>query len=143
MAESATEEKMYHSYKSGMQSMKMITNSGRRIHFINHRFITDNEEEIEYLDAELAKGNTFFSAGDKVSSVDADPMAALKEKMKKEAIAEYLAKEQAELEAGDKVLDTVKITTSTSEAGKLNPASAAKLSGLAKNSVQSNSGTAQ
>ena len=93
---SATKEKMFQSYSSSRPSAKVITTLGRVIRFTRNAFITDNQEEIDYLDDEIAKrGLRGITKGKPVTSLEADPMEGLRRKH----IAEYLAAEAAELQA--------------------------------------------
>lgn len=120
-------------YKSALKSHKIIAPRGKVLHVVDYKHITDNEDDIAFLDEEIRKGFPYLKKLTEVEVRDADPMAALREQIKKEAIAEYLAKEQAELAAAGEENKVVDTGESKSDAPKvtLNPASSAKLAGLA------------
>lgn len=85
------EQKVYQVYKSSLQSHTIIMPKGKQLRIFNYQYITDNEEEIEYLDYEISQGFIYLEKMDKVTSEDLDPMAALKRKI----IADYEAEKAA------------------------------------------------
>lgn len=121
--EKTEEEKTFQVYTSSMKSHRIIRPDGKPLHFNDYKYVTDDEGDIEYLDEEIRKGFRYVTKGDKVTAAEANPVLALKEQWKREAIAEYLAKEQEELKE------------STSDTSTVKPASTADLvAGLQVNS---------
>jgi len=86
-----TNEVEYQTYQSTMKSHKMVTTAGKVLHFIDNKFVTNNEDDIAYLDAEIKAGFPYVRKGEVVTSSDLDPMAALRKKM----YAEFLAEQEA------------------------------------------------
>ena len=93
----STTETKYQIYTSSMQAHKLIMPCGKVLHVTKGQFVTCDEAEIAFIDAEIKLGFKYLTKGGTTTSATADPMAAYKAKIGKEAIAEYLAKEQAEL----------------------------------------------
>lgn len=114
----AKEKKIFNVYKSTLQSHKIIRSDGKVLAVVNFQFITDDEKDIEFLDAEIAAGFPYLSKPEQLTSDDLDPMAKLRAKMKEEARQEILA------ETAD----------STSRQAKLKPASTAALAALSADS---------
>lgn len=80
-------EKKYNIYYSHRGSVRMCCPSGKPIHFVGGKFVTDEKEAIKFLDAELASRNKFIyvkEGEEVVSSTDLDPMAVLRRKIIKE-----------------------------------------------------------
>lgn len=122
-----TVEKVYNVYYNSVGSCKMVTEAGRTIAFVGGKYVTDIEEEINYLNKELALGNSKLSVvpgQEQMTAEDLDPMAALK----KQHIAEYLAEQEAQ--AGNLKAGTLK--ESTSEVEKIVPGSTADIANLAE-----------
>ena len=94
----ATTEKKFQVYTSSMQAHKIVRKDGKVLNIVNGKYITSDEGDIEFLDAEIKAGFKYLTKGEPVTSEQADPMAALRAQIKREAVAEYLAKEQKELE---------------------------------------------
>lgn len=122
----AVAENTFQSYTARKQSFKTITPKGRVIVIVDYKFVTKNQEEIDYLDYEIENGFSLLSKGVTVTSEDADPMSALRKRI----IAEHEAEKAAEAEVRD--LGT------TAEGGKgaakLNPVASAALKKLAAGS---------
>jgi len=95
-------EVKYQHYNSSRQSMRMITEIGRMISFVNYQYMTCEDDLIDYLNTEIDKGLNVVIKGELLTSKEADPMAALRSKMKEE-----LLKEIAE-EAKDRALGKTK-----------------------------------
>ena len=96
------QEKKYNIYYSLRGSMRMCCPSGKPIHFVGGKFVTDEKEAIEYLDAELAARNKFIyvkEGEERVTSTDLDPMAALRRKIIKEESKKIIAMAQKHLTA--------------------------------------------
>lgn len=141
-AKPAAPTKTFSVYKSSMQSHKIITPGGKVLHIVDYKHITDNEEDIAFLDAEIKAGFPYLRKLSDVEVKEADPMSGLRAKIAEEERAKILA----EVEAGEakKVADAdVKTAgTVTAAQGKnvktsdvaLTPASTAVLSGLSANS---------
>ncbi len=84
------EDQKFQHYSSSRQSMRMITTTGRKVIFVNYRYITCEKEIMAYLDDEIEGGLNVITKGDLLTSKEADPMEALKTKH----IAEYLLTQQ-------------------------------------------------
>jgi len=114
-------EKKYHVFHNNVQSSKMVTDKGRTISFVGGQFVTDVEEDIEYLQREIALGNTFLyvKAGKEVmTSAELDPMKALR----KQHLEEFAALQK---EAARKIAAGEALSESESEVQKLVPGSTA------------------
>jgi len=107
-------EETFQTYRSGLENQKIIMQSGKTIHVRQHKYITKNPEEIEFLDYEISQGFPGLTKGEPVTTSDLDPMAALKKRMRAEIMAE--------IDAGN------------SETQKLVPASTGDLKELAGDS---------
>lgn len=97
----STKETKYQVYTSSMQAHKLVMPCGKVLHVTKGKYVTCNEAEIEFIDAEIKAGFKYLKKGGTTTSATADPMEAYRAKIAKEAIAEYLAKETRELEEGD------------------------------------------
>ena len=85
-------ERKFQHYACSRQAMRMITPEGRKITFVGHKYITAEEAIIAYLDAEIANGLRVITKGELLTSLEADPLEALRRKH----VAEYLASQKAE-----------------------------------------------
>lgn len=112
------EEKLYQTYRSGLENQKIIMPSGRTLRITGHKYITANQEEIDFLDEEIRLGFPGLKKGEPVTETDLDPMTALRKKI----AAEERDKIMKEIEAG------------TSDIQQVVPASTKDLSDLAGNS---------
>jgi len=85
------EDQKFQHYSCSRIAMKLITEKGTKIVFTNFKFITCDEEIIEYLNTE-AKGclKGVIKIGELLTHKEADPM----EEVKRKAVEEY--KEQQE-----------------------------------------------
>ena len=92
------DSKKYQHYNCARIAMNMVTEEGKKIRFVNHQYITADELEIAYLNDQIDRGLKVITKDKLMTLEEADPMAALKRKH----IAEYLAKESAELVAESK-----------------------------------------
>ena len=90
----------YQVYKSSMQAHKLIMPSGKVLHVTNGKFVTCNQDEIDFIDDEISKGFKYLKKGGTTTSATADPMAAMTQRIKEEAVREYLAKEMKEAGGG-------------------------------------------
>ena len=95
--ETKTTVKFQH-YASSRIAMNLVTEAGTKVRFVNHQYITADDEIIAYLDDQIKRGLNVVTKGELLTAEDADPMTALKRKH----IAEYLEKEAAELVAAAK-----------------------------------------
>lgn len=112
------EEKTYQHYSSARVALRMITPRGKRINFVNHSFITDDEEIISYLDSEIRGGLNVISRGERMTHDAADPMSALKRKI----IKEFLASQEKEAQrAAELVPDFGNTRSETDLASGVNP----------------------
>ena len=85
-------------FKCAIQSCKYHTKSGKELAFVAGRYATDDETEIAELEAEIkAKHPHIYvdSAEVEVDSVKVDPVEAIRKK----AIADYLAEQEAKVGA--------------------------------------------
>lgn len=85
-------------YRSAFPACMLVFPNGKPAHFLNHRFVTDVASEIEFLDAEIARGNQglYVDPTDAIIEAPQDLLAGLKAKWE----AEFLAKQAAAV-AGD------------------------------------------
>lgn len=118
-SKSMREQGVWQHYKGSRQSMRMTTTCGKKFYFAQFELLTQDEDVIGYLDAEI-KNNPMIgiTKGALMTADDKDPMAALKRKH----IAEYIA-EQAK-QASDTASGIVPDMGSTKVEGapQLNPA---------------------
>lgn len=123
-ADVKSEPKLFQHYTCARSSMKMITKTGIPIIFVAHKHITNNQKIISYLDSEIRLGLKVVTKGEAMTEEDADPMSRLR----REIIAEYLAKEAIEnaesgepIKSGTGILSSADIVTagasSSSDAG--------------------------
>lgn len=88
-------QKQYNQYFSTRPSISITMPSAKRIRFVAGSYITDKQDEIDFLDKEIAIGHQmiFTKQGQEVVNEEAlDPLAAVKKK----AVEEYLAKQAAQ-----------------------------------------------
>lgn len=95
--EAAKDERVFTKFSSTRQATRMFTHKGIRISFVNHQFITDNEEIISYLRDEIKQGLRVIKEEGQYTSADLDPMVQLRNKFFAEFKAEQEAKEIAKL----------------------------------------------
>lgn len=120
-----TSEVKYQHYNCAKQATKMITTMGKVVAFTNFKFITKDQDIIDYLNEEIARGLTIITKGELLTHEEADPMSALK----KRVIEEYLAK-QAETAAAP-----LKNMGSTAGASKVGAASSKTVPSAASSST--------
>lgn len=118
-------------FKSASSSMQMCSDVGTPIIFVRHRFITDNSEVIEYLEKQINKYKVpglSIDAGEMYYDASIhDPIASLRNQMRKELMAEaVLLAQQA---SGNPNRDL-----GTSEQGKLNTANTTSIAAVAAGS---------
>lgn len=135
MSDTDKKETVYQTYRSSMQAHKIIMPKGKVLHVTKGKFVTCNQDEIDFLDAEIKAGFKYLKKGEPTTSAVADPMAAMKAKIKEEAIREYLAKEIAEATAGSGGEPAPKTDTETpppvvTPSEPIKPASTTDLSAL-------------
>jgi len=137
-------DQVYTVYKSSMENHKMITPTGGTLLVKNYQFATYKPEIIAWLDSEIAAGFPYLKKIGTKTAEELDPMyeykqAAIAEYKEKEELAletmtaEELAEKAAKLEArarakAEKQKEASKV--STSDTGKLKPASTVDLSHL-------------
>ena len=83
------ESKQYNQYFSTRPIISITMPSSKRIKFVGGMYVTDKEDEIEFLNAEIKFGNAMLFVKKDQLTVDSealDPLAAVK----KRAIEEYL-----------------------------------------------------
>ena len=123
-------EKTYHVFYNTIQSVKMITTGGRTMAFVLGKYVTDVQEEIDYLNTEIAVGNIHLSVkeGEEVMTAsDLDPMASLRKQHFKE-FAEAQAEVARKIAAGEP------LSQSESEVQQLTPGSTSDIAALAAGS---------
>lgn len=91
----------FQEYKSARVAVRMMTPEGIRITFTGHKFLTQNEAVIAYLDSEIKAGATHITKGEVLTTDDLDPMATLRREMKEEV------RKEMEEEAKKKALGIV------------------------------------
>lgn len=132
----AAEEKKYQHYAYAKAATQLITDSGKKFSFVDHKFITDDQEIIEYLDREIAAGLGVITKGALLSSRESDPMRSVKEK----AVADYIA-EQARLNT-DKALGVSADMGKTDQKAQFSPMSTKELTTAGVNATAGASGGA-
>jgi len=103
-------------YTAARESFRTITDKGRLIVISNFKFITNNADEIAYLDAQIEAGFNLLAKGVTITAEDADPMSALRKKIieEHEAKKAALADEVRDLgQTSDKGVGALKLGAST------------------------------
>lgn len=121
--------KQFHVFHNTLASCKMTTDAGRTMSFVAGKFITDNKEETEYLQRELALNHPYLyvEAGKEVQTSDElDPMKVLKAKH----FAEF---QRQQKELAERIAAGQNLTGNT-ELQKLTPGSTADINSLAGDS---------
>lgn len=111
-------EKTYHVFYSNIPSCRTVTNTGRVITFVGGRFVTDIQEDIDFLKREVKLGNAHISIVEGKETMTSDQLDPQYE-MKKKVLEEFFAGEEAMQEA----IKAGKLPKSFSELQKLTPAS--------------------
>ena len=86
-------QQSFHQYFSTRPIISIIMPSGNRIRFMAGQYVTDNAEEIEFLDAQIKARHPMIytkSGQETVTKEQLDPLAAVKAK----AIAEFLEQQK-------------------------------------------------
>lgn len=121
-------ERSYHVFYNTITSCKMLTDSGRVISFVDGKYITDQQEEIDYLQRELAHPDNIYLSvvkGQEVmTATELDPMAMLRKKH----FAEFEAMQK---EAARKIAAGEPLSQSESESQVLTPGSSVDIAPLA------------
>lgn len=81
-------------FKSRAPVMGYCFRSGKVVHFVNHMYTTTDPDEIKELTAECRKGHPNYYIDDNqvtISSIQVNPMEALREAIRKEEIAKLRA----------------------------------------------------
>lgn len=81
-------------FKSSLPFVNYVTRAGKQLVFMGGKFMTSVEAEIKELEEEVAGGHPHIYIDPKEKEVDeklADPMAALKDKIIKDYLAEQAA----------------------------------------------------
>ena len=123
-------EKTYHVFHSGMTSCRMVTTTGRVIAFVLGKYVTDVQDDIDYLNAEIAAGSANLSVrvGEEVMTAsDLDPMASMRKKYFKEFAT-------AQAEVARKIAAGEPLSQSESEVQQLTPGSTSDIAALAEDS---------
>lgn len=92
--QSPEQKKVFHKFCSNIPSVKYIFKNGKTANFVAGQYLTAIKSEIEELQFEIENGHPHISVDNKeltVDSLHADPL----EKIKKQAIEEYLARQAA------------------------------------------------
>jgi len=95
------EEKRFQHYSSARSAVRLITESGMVINFVNFQYITDSREAISYLDSQITRGLPGITRGEALTATEADPVLSVKKKIINEFL-EDLRKKQEEAIIGDK-----------------------------------------
>lgn len=119
----------FNQYFSSRPKISIIMPSSKRISFSGGIYVTDKKDEIEFLDKEISLGHPmiYIKKGEEtITSEQLDPLHAIKQKAKEEAIAELTAKGSTGMMTSQGVSNSAE-----SNAGAPTPV-AAKLAGLKK-----------
>jgi len=84
-----------HQYFSTRPKISIILPTSKRISFSGGIYVTDKEDEIAFLDEVVKQGNAMIYVKDDqrtITKEQLDPLHAIKQKAKEEAIAEMKAK---------------------------------------------------
>jgi len=122
----AAKEVIYQVYKSSRPNQRIAMETGKLITIVASKFITCQEDEIEFLDKCVASKFPGLTKADEVTASDLDPMNALRKKF----FAEFAAAQAKE----HKVPEALVGDTETS---KLNPASSVDIESLSAGSTSS------
>jgi hypothetical protein len=113
------DEKVYTKFTSTRKATRMFTTKGIRINFVNHQYITDIPDAIEYLRSEIIAGSRFLTEVGEITASDLDPMAVLRKQMYAEFLAEQeasaLAKAQGKLPDMGSTAGAVDLKATTSD----------------------------
>jgi hypothetical protein len=88
------QEKKFHQYFSTRAKISISMADGRKLSFVGGTYVTDKEDEIEFLDAQIKAGVSMLYVkigAEVVTKEQLDPLAAIKKK----AIEEHEAKQKA------------------------------------------------
>lgn len=121
-------EVLYTVYRSSLSNHGIIMKSGKVLHVINHELITCDQEEIDFIEREIASGFPYLSKSGVINSQVRDPLMEFKAKI----IQDYEAKKLAE--AGLPVPVIGNSNTGNQVAKSLSPASTAILAKLSAGS---------
>ena len=125
-------ERSYHVFYNTVASCKMLTDTGRVISFVEGKYVTDQQEEIDYLNKELGHPDNIYLSvvkGQEVmTSTELDPMAMLR----KTHMAEFAA---LQAEAARKIAAGEPLSQSESEVQAMTPGSTADIAKLAAGSA--------
>ena len=118
-----TEAKVYQVYKSTIANQRLITPTGRLIKIIGGQYITDNKEDIEFLDKEISSGFPYIKKEKEITSEDLDPMAVLRRQIREEVLAEQsstrdLGNDPEHKTKGVNTLNTDKLKAMAADSGK-------------------------
>ena len=96
-------EKVFQIYTSSLENQKLITRTGRILIVRNYKYLTDEQDIIDFLDSEIKAGGfiTMKKAG-QTTEDDLDPIAALKKRavqeyIEEQKVAEELKKQEAQI----------------------------------------------
>lgn len=107
----AEEPRMLRLYKSTIPSINYIFKNGKPAIFVNGRFATDVESEIAELDKEIKERHPLIfidSAEVEVSSVKVDPIAAMREQIRAELVAEMAKNTNPANQMGNTITEPLK-----------------------------------
>ena len=115
----------FHQYKSARPSIKTLTDSGIVIAFSGFKFVTDNQEVIDYLDGQIAKKGLpgITKVDELLTSANQDPMQIIRDRHFKEFKA-LEARRKSEAAIGE-----------AQDMGNSNPAGTANINPLSSNGV--------
>ena len=125
-------EKVFHVFYHTLPNCNMTIPTGGRVSFVNHRYVTDQQHEINHLQTEIARGNhrlSILKGQETMTSTELDPMAS----MKKQYFEEFKA---LQAEAARKIASGEPLSQSESEVIPLTPGSTSDIASLAADSGQ-------
>lgn len=124
-------------FKSSIASVKYIFKNGKEAHFINGKFLTDIEDEIKQLRDEITSGHPHIYVDAKETEIDteADPLAALKEKLREQLLQEIAEKQAAALDPNNDMGNTGDAVKDKLTAMKLNVATTRSIASAAAGSA--------
>ena len=100
--EEAAEEKQFEIFYSFRGSMRMTCPTGKAIGFISGKFVTQDQECIDYLKQEIGNKNPYIyqeEGKETITSEELDPMAGLRKRIIAEEAAKIVASAKAQLAA--------------------------------------------
>lgn len=86
-------------FRSSIAHCNYTFKNGKTVPFLNGEYITDIEEEIKELQAEIKSGNSYFNQGDADTNVVlTDPMDEIRARARQEALEQFRAEQAAAMD---------------------------------------------